>query len=205
MAEQFKRAVAYKIQIGDIGQGKPVLDAERFRFLELGNRQIIRVNIVANVVDKYESEGEKKFMSLTIDDGSGQIKLRVFGEEIKKFNDIGLGDSIISIGVLRSYNNELYILPEIIKKTDPRYLLVRKLELKIPDKASSPVQKQESLALKDQIINMIKNEEENGGLDVEKIILSVSASPDLINQEIKKLLEDGLAYEPRPGKIRFLG
>ena len=27
----------------------------------------------------------------------------------------------------------------------------------------------------------------------------------IINQEVKKLLEDGLAYEPRPGIVRYLG
>ncbi len=203
MAEQFKRAVAYKIQIGDLSKGKQVIDNDRFKLLELGDRKIIRVNIIANIVEKYEQEGEKKFISFTIDDGSGQIKLRNFGEEVEKFRSLELGESVVIIGVLRSYNNELYILPEIIKKVDPRYLLVRKLELQKGNKVEKVEGK--TSVLKDQIIEMMKKEEENGGIDVDKIIMSSQAAPELINQEIQKLLEDGLAYEPRPGRIRFLG
>ena len=41
MAEQsFKRAIAYKLKIGDIFKGKKVLDGERFSFMELGDRKI---------------------------------------------------------------------------------------------------------------------------------------------------------------------
>ena len=42
-------------------------------------------------------------------------------------------------------------------------------------------------------------------IDIDKIIMDTEASPDLINQEIKKLLEGGLIYEPRPGRLRYLG
>jgi hypothetical protein len=30
-------------------------------------------------------------------------------------------------------------------------------------------------------------------------------SPSIIHQEIKKLLEEGIIFEPQPGKIRWLG
>ena len=41
---------------------------------------------------------------------------------------------------------------------------------------------------------------------MKEIILKVkSASPESINAEIMKLLEDGMIYEPRPGKVRWLG
>jgi len=198
-----QRATAYKLRVGDILKGKPVINEERFNFLELGNKQILRVNLVANVIERYEAEGEKKYISLTIDDASGQIRVKIFGEDTEKFKEIGQGDTIIVIGMLRSFNNELYITPEIIKVQDPRYLLVRKLELEkeVPKETS----KEEIKAVKDQIIDMIKKAEDNGGIDTDKLIMEVKASPEIINQEITKLLEEGLVYEPRPGKIRYLG
>ena len=58
--EQYKRNIAYKFRIGEVLMGKPVMDGERFSFLELGNKKIIRVNIIGNIIEKYESEGEKK-------------------------------------------------------------------------------------------------------------------------------------------------
>lgn len=213
MAEQFQRQTAHKLRIGDLLKGKPIIENEnsesqRFRFLELGDRQIFRVNIVANIIEKYESggtdEGRKKYLSFTIDDASGQIRLKVFGEDTARFEKIVQGNTVIVIGTARFYNNELYISPEIIKIIDPRYLLVRKLEL---DKEKpKTVNKEEIRALKDRIIEMIKKSEEDGGIETEKIILEINdTSPELINQELQKMLEEGLAYEPRPGKIRFLG
>ena len=40
--EQFKRHIAYKLRIKDITIGKPIIDGERFSFLELGNKRIVR-------------------------------------------------------------------------------------------------------------------------------------------------------------------
>ena len=160
MPEVKKRETAYKLRIGDLLRGNPIFQEsedlnKRLKFLELGNKQIIRVNVIANVVDKYESEGDRRFASITLDDGSGQIRVRVFGEDMRKFMDVSQGDTLLIIGVLRFYNDEVYILPELIKKQDPRYLLVRKLEI---EKAYSknPVQKQEIKVLRDEIINLIK-------------------------------------------------
>ena len=77
--QQFKRHIAFKFRIGDLLIGKPIMDGERFSFLELGDKKIMRVNVMGNIIDKYESEGEKKYSFLTLDDGSGQIKLKSFG------------------------------------------------------------------------------------------------------------------------------
>ena len=205
--QQFKRNIAYKFRIGEILIGKPIFDQERFSFLELGNKKIIRTNVVGNIVDKYEMEGERKYLSLTLDDGSGQIKLKAFGDDVAKFTDVNQGDTVIVIGMLRSYNNEIYIAPEIIKHQDPKYLLIRKLELeKERSQSSIPVEKDKIIAIKDKILELIKNSEDEGGVEVDKIILQLrETSPDIINQEIKKLLEEGIIFEPRPGKMRWLG
>ncbi|HJX50169.1 MAG TPA: OB-fold nucleic acid binding domain-containing protein [Candidatus Nanoarchaeia archaeon] len=212
MAEegQFKRNVAYKLKIGNILLGKPVMNDERFSFLELGNKKIIRVNIIGNIIDKFENEGERKYIFFKLDDGSGQISLKVFGEDIEKFKDITQGLTVLVIGVLRYWNNETYIQPEIIKEQNTRYLLVRKLELEKLSGSSSqkttPVEKSKIVAIKDSIINIIKDAEDNGGIEKEQIIIKLKdASPDLINQEIKKFLEEGIIFEPRPGKVRYLG
>ncbi len=204
--EQFKRNVAYKFRIGDLLIGRPIIDGERFSFLELGGKKIIRVNIVGNIVDKYEREGEKKYSVLTLDDGSGQITLRTFGEDTERFRDINQGQTILVIGVLRHFN-ELYIFPEIIRELEPKYLLVRKLEIeKAKAKNSEPVARDQILAVKDKILGAIKTAEELGGVEIEKIIMSLrDISPVIINQEIQKFLEEGIIFEPRPGKVRYLG
>ena len=207
--EQFKRHVAYKLRIGEIMAGKPILEGDRFKFLDLteqnaGNdKHVSRVNVIANITDKYIQDGEKKFASLTLDDASGQIKVKTFGEDISKFENFSQGDTIMLIGLLREWNNEIYIIPEIIKKRSPQYLMIRKLECDLKKPKSVP--KEELTELKDKILTIIKEQEANGGADIDKLILDLKSSPDTINSEIKKLLEEGIIYEPRPGKVRYLG
>ncbi len=208
MTDQFKRHTANKLRIGDILLSKPIFNEEKFIFLELGDKKINRVNIIGNIIDKYESEGEKKYSFFTLDDGSGQIKLKVFGDDSDKFKKITQGLTVLVIGTARNWNNETYIQPEIIKELDPRYLLIRKLEIEKERKETAkPIEtKQEVIAIKDQILQEIKEAEESGGIDTEQIILKFqSASPDIINQEIGKLLEEGIIFEPRPGRLRYLG
>ena len=208
MPELRKRETAHKLRIGNLLRGTQIFETsetlnKRLLHIELGNKRILRVNVVANVVDKYESETESRFASITLDDGSGQIRVRVFGEDINKFKEITQGNTLIVIGLLRSYNQELYILPEIIRKIDPRYLLVRKLEI---EKSEKPLANNKEIkSLREEISNMIKEAEANEGIDKDQIIMSIKSQPELITQEIQKLLEDGIIYEPRPGRVRYLG
>jgi hypothetical protein len=199
-----KRNIAYKIRIGDVLKGVPTMDEGRFLFLELGDKKVVRVNILANCVDKYVQEGEKQFASLTVDDASGQLKLKAFGEEIEPLKEIMQGDTLQIIGNMREWNGELYVIPEVVKKVDARWLLVRKLEIQNSRK-DLPAEGGVNSVLKDSIMDKIKGAETDGGIDVDAIIMDIEASPDAINEEVKKLLEEGLIYEPRPGRLRYLG
>jgi len=208
MPEQtIKRNIAFKYRIGELILGKPIFDQEKFSFLELGDKKIIRVNVIGNIVEKFESQKENKYLFLTIDDGSGQIRLKIFGEDAEKYKDLSQGQTVVVIGVLRSWNDETYITPEIIKEMDPRYLLIRKLEVeKERKKNATPIGKKEIFALKDKILEEIKKSENSGGIDEEKINLTFQdVSPEIIKQEIQKLLEEGIIFSPRPGKLRYLG
>lgn len=207
---QFKRNIAYKLRIGDLLNGKPILNEDRFSFLELGDKKIVRVNVVGNIVDKYESSGESKYIFFTLDDGSGQIKLKVFGDDAEKFRDVNQGETVVVIGVLRHWNNETYMQPEIVRMQDPKYLLVRKLEIEKERSEnaslSGPLERNQVVALRDKLLDRIKSSEDEGGIEVDKLIIEIrDASPDMINQETKKLIEDGIVFEPRPGKVRYLG
>lgn len=204
---QFKRHIAYKFRIGDLLVGKPIFDEERFSFLELGDKKIMRVNIIGNIVDKFDSEGERKYSFFTIDDGSGQIKLKCFGDDVDKFRNFAQGKTVCVIGVLRNWNNETYIAPEIIRENDVKYLMIRKLEIeKERSKKVDILGRDKIVAVKDKILSAIKSAEEDGGIEIDKIIMTLrDISPVIINQEIQKFLEEGIVFEPRPGKVRYLG
>ena len=207
--QKFKRNIAYKFRIGDILIGNPVLENERFSFLESEDKKVIRVNVIGNVTEKYESEGEKKYIFITIDDGSGQIKIKAFSEDAEKLKGVYQGQTILCIGVLKFFNNELYIFPEIVKEYDSKYLIVRKLEIEKEKTKKNPMlSRKDIIAVKDNILEIVRNSEAEGGIDVDKLIMNpmlLGISPDSINQELKKLLEEGIIFEPRPGKVRWLG
>ena len=89
------------------------------------------------------------------------------------------------------------------KKQDSKYLMVRKLEF---DKnVPVPVDNQKIIAVADQIIQKVKLAEADGGIAIEQIITDLNEDASLVNQEIKKALEQGILYEPRPGLVRYLG
>jgi len=199
-----KRNVAYKLRIGDVLKGVPMMDEGKFLFLELGDKKVVRVNMIANCVDKFVSEGEKSFASLTVDDASGQLKLKVFGEDIDRVKDIMQGDTLQIIGNMREWNGEIYMIPEVVKKVDARWLLVRKLEIQNARKDLPEVQGGKN-ELKNMILDKIKASEADGGIDREALVMDVEAAPDAIEGEVKGLLEEGLVYEPRPGRLRYLG
>ncbi len=202
-SQVMKRKIAYKFRIGDVISGKPILFEDKLKHVEIFGREVVRLNLIANVIDKYVQDGEKKFGSVTLDDATGQIKLKLFGEDVSKIEDLNQGDTVMVVGLLRSWNNEVYITPEIIKKKDPAYLLVRKLE---SDLDKPKVLDREKVAeLKEKILSIVKEKDSDGGVEIAKIITDLKESPDVINREIKKILEDGLVYEPRPGKLRYLG
>ena len=199
-----KRNVAYKLRIGDILKGVPMMDEGKFLFLELGDRKVMRVNLLANCVDKFIQEGEKQFGSLTVDDASGQLKLKVFGEDVSRIAEIMQGDTLQMIGNMREWNGELYMIPEVVKKVDARWLLVRKLEIQNARKDIVTDEKGDA-SLKNMILDKIKGAEADGGIDREALVMHVKAAPEGIEVEVKKLLEEGLIYEPRPGRLRYLG
>lgn len=208
MAEQFKRNIAFKFRIGDLLVAKPIMDGERFNFLEFGDKRVVRVNLIGNIVDKFDSQGDKKYTFFTLDDGSGQMPLKVFGDDVEKFKNVVQGLTVVVIGVVRYWNNQIYVTPEIIKEKDSKFLLIRKLEIEKNRNESSPapVEKGEITAIKDKILEMIKGAEAEGGIEVDNLITNLrEASPQVINQEVKRLLEEGIIFEPRPGKVRYLG
>lgn len=202
-AQQYKRNVAYKFRIGSIISGQPIMENERLKSIKIDSKEVVRVNIIANVIDKFIQEGEKKFGSLTLDDATGQIKVKTFGEDVDKIAEFQQGDTLLVIGLARHWNNEIYLTPEIIKKKDPSFLLIRKME--VEQSQPKTLAKEEIKALRDNMLDIIKTAEANGGISIEQIILNLKEPPETINAEIKKLLEDGAIYEPRPGKVRYLG
>ena len=96
--------------------------------------ELRRVVIVGFVVNKFYREGDdtgkKRFESITVDDGTDTIGVKVWGEEDASMLE-GVKESILAlvIGKVRQYNEEVYLIPEIVRElTDPNYMSLHLME-----------------------------------------------------------------------------
>ena len=189
------RQIAYKLSIGDLNSGQLSLDNERFNFLEVAGKKIARINLIASVIDKFSSDDpEKQYINLTIDDGSGQIRIKAFSDSTKMLSEIQMGDTICVIGWLRWFNNEIYILPEIVNQVDHKWALVRKMELS--DRKEGPKDARK------MIFDLIKQNDD--GIGIDELIMKTQIPIEQLNSTVRSLIEEGEVYEPRPGKLRSM-
>ena len=196
-----KRQVAYKIKVKDI------LDSQYFQeegwkpnyLLTKNNRKVSRVNLLAAVVNKLDQPQK----NIIIDDGSGRIPLRVF-EPLKIEPEIG--DIVLVIGRPRQFNDEKFIMPEIIKKLkDPRWVAVRKKELNFdpePQPKKEPEPEKQSQDPLENLFFLIKKLDQGDGVDIEDLIKQ--STLDKTEELIEQLLKEGEVFEIKPGRIKLL-
>jgi len=189
------RKTAYKVWIKNINKGNPLIEDNRLVGVEINGNVISRINIIANVIDKFVGNN---FVILTLDDSTGIIEVRDFENLLE---DIDVGDTVLVIGTLRIFNEKIYVLREIIKKVHPLYLLARKLELEKIYDLKGEIKKTNSEIVFEKIKEI---EEREGEVDVEKLHLELELTREEIKKIIEKLMEDMKIYEPRPGIFKVL-
>jgi len=119
-----KRLTSHKISIRDILEGEyiKVEGWDPSYVLTSKGKRVSRINIMATIVSKEAN-------ALRIDDGDSTISLRFF-DDAKMASGLDVGGNVMVVGKIRKYGEEVYIVPEIIKKIDNiDWLRVRKLEL----------------------------------------------------------------------------
>ncbi|MEK6869208.1 MAG: hypothetical protein AABX74_03205, partial [Nanoarchaeota archaeon] len=199
-----KRQTAYKVTVKDIIDSRYIkTSGMEPNYLEVGSKQISRVNILGVIVEKLDMDNYK---ALVIDDGSGRISARVFDGNIFLSN-VEVGDVVNLIGRPREFSSEKYVIIEAIKKTDPAWARVRDLELqKNSDnsKKSKVIQDKEEKvdsSPKNKIILAIKELDDGDGVLIENIL---SKNVDGAEKIIDTLLKEGGIFEVKPGKLKVL-
>jgi RPA family protein len=196
-----KREIAMICMIDDLLQGSFVRTEgwnPSYFSTEMGD--VSRANIMGVVVNKEPNGG------VLLDDGSGRILLRSFEENA--FAGVDTGDLVLVIGRPRIYNEQKYVLPEIIKKVDQRWGEYRRLQLELLRKR---VKKAVAVSIKEavppvnyfqKILEFIKDLDSGSGADAEEVIKR-SGAPDA-DALIRKLIEEGEIFELKPGKLKIL-
>ena len=201
-----KRQVAYKARISDILNSVFMKDEMSAGFIKINDVVVSRVNLIATIV--YKSEQEQNSNSVMIDDGTGKIILKSF-EAFIPFSKIDIGDMVLAIGKVREFNNEKYIIPEILKKLDDNWWMnVRKLELKnsviIGQKEEKLEEVSESVLPNpsENIHSLIRKMDTGDGADIDDVVKhSLVSDAEAI---ISRLLENGDIFEIKPGRVKVL-
>ncbi|MHA2177770.1 MAG: hypothetical protein ACXAAK_05405 [Candidatus Thorarchaeota archaeon] len=130
---QRERMTAVRASISDITGGTFKEDTGPHVVSPFGV-ELRRVVVVGFVVDKFYREGDnsgkRRFESITIDDGTDTISVKVWGDEDAEVLE-GVKENILAmvIGKIRNYNEEKYIIPEIVRElTDPNYMSLHLME-----------------------------------------------------------------------------
>ncbi len=126
---QTRRLTAKKASIAEICSGRFVKKTgfESSYILTSLGRRLSRVRVLGLVVDKYLKE-DSNYGSITIDDGTQTLRCKVF-VNTKLFDGINAGDLVDVFGKIKEYNEEIYVMPEIVNKVSANFETLRLLEL----------------------------------------------------------------------------
>ena len=114
-----KRAVAKRVRISDITGGIFKTDEESNRqyLITPFNEEVIRVNIVGIVLEKFISEMQN-YGFIIVNDVSDSIRVKFFHDDLDFIKDIEIGDIVTVVGKVKEYNGEIYINGELCRKVD---------------------------------------------------------------------------------------
>ncbi|MBU3940732.1 MAG: OB-fold nucleic acid binding domain-containing protein, partial [Nanoarchaeota archaeon] len=192
---------------------------------EIKDKKVSRVNIIATTIMKYENQ-EGGNMSITLDDSSASIRVKVWKDDIKLLQDIQIGDTILVIGRPRQFSGEIYIVPEIVNKVEnPTWQKIRKLELEkefgVRQKLETPVLElkqpemlqplieeetveETSETDRQKILNLIEKYGGEKGAEFSKIILESKILEEKANLIIEDLLKEGEIFKPTISTLKLL-
>lgn len=214
-----QRMTAKKVRIYDVINGKWVKkEGMEPSYIETSyGDQLSRVRIMGTIVSKFLAE-DGNFASITVDDATDTIRAKTF-KTVKPLDAAEVGDIVDVVGKVREYNEEIYIIPEIVLKIrNPNMELLRKLEImtqlkkhgsikqKVVASAPAPEEQEEKVEpaekedLRKKVLEKIEASVE--GISYSEVIGGMSAPEEEVESVINDLLAEGICYEPTPGKIR---
>ena len=151
---------------------------------------------------------------MLVDDGSGTIRLKVWGDDLDLLKEKKVGDLVLVVGRVNEFNDERYIRPEIVRTIETDWALLRRLELvktygapKKEEKVVVPVEDkpqeevEPSLAAREVIINTIEKFEE---ADEAKLIEACKMPRDKVMVALNDLLKEGEVFSPKKGLYRLV-
>src|SRR3989338_1785791 len=109
-----KRQTAYRFWIADLLQAKIALLQGGMAQIEVRDQPVARVTLIATVVHRFDTP-DRSYRALSLDDGSGTIRLKAWREDTRLLDEGSVGELVLVVGRLRFYNEEFYLTPEVVR------------------------------------------------------------------------------------------
>ncbi|MFO7836163.1 MAG: OB-fold nucleic acid binding domain-containing protein [Candidatus Thorarchaeota archaeon] len=115
-----ERMTAVRACVSDIVDGKYADDTGPHVVSPHGV-ELRRVVLLGFVVNKYTGDGN--FASITIDDGTETIRAKAWGTEAALLEETPEEKLVLVVGKIREYEDETYVVPEIIEEVEDSNLM----------------------------------------------------------------------------------
>ncbi|MHA1577866.1 MAG: OB-fold nucleic acid binding domain-containing protein [Candidatus Thorarchaeota archaeon] len=218
---------AIRASIADIIKGEYSSD-DGHKVISPFGIELKRVMIVGHIVGQYT--GKDNFASITIDDGTETIQAKVWDQSVPLLQKLEEGVLAVVVGKIREYNEEVYLVPEIVRPlSDPNFLTLHQLgryyhllkngsaqstdsqtlEDHFDDAASptpeTPETTEPPSGLNGRILKFIKENDTSEGVqlgDIADHFAEQGVEKSDINIIVMDLVETGMIYEQRVGVYR---
>lgn len=194
---------AYKVKVEDLIFGKYESSEESgSSLLTPWGVRVKKVRILGTVVGKY-MKPDGTYAALSVDDGSGVIRVKAWREDVEMFKNIQEGDTVDIMGRVRERDGEVYLTPNLIKKVeDPNLELLRELEileerLRMLRMGVKPGA--EPNHPKERILELIRGA--NRRMSAEEISKLVGIPTEEAERLLRELLAEGRIVESEVGKF----
>ncbi len=121
---------ARKVKVKELLEGEYLSSEEEAPYLITPwGEKVSRARVMGTVVNKWVRE-DGGYCTVHLDDGTGVISLRGWGETVRELDELKVGDLVDVIGGIREYLGERYLRPYLLLKVkDPNWEVVRELEI----------------------------------------------------------------------------
>ena len=163
------REIAYRVPIKILWLGDYMKSDEQYKpnYVKFKDLMINRAHVVGVVVDRYDNESSQ-YSSITIDDGTKQIRVKFFGEDTRFLKNIEIGSTVRVIGKVKENDGERYLVGEIARKLDdPNWQVLWRLEV-IDKFRNDLVEEDENKTGRDKDINEKGEKGKESKLDIEE-------------------------------------
>jgi len=127
---------------------------------------------------------------LVVDDGTGSVVVRSFDNQFK----IPLGSPVLVIGRPREFQGGRYVLGEIVKPIDMKWLEIAKRRRPMAEQKTAESPNARAVAL-------VRKYDSGEGADYNQIVSELGSSGEEV---IVHLLAVGELFETRPGRLKVL-